>query len=298
MKNCNFYLDRNGPLSILTTDVIAIIQKNKYINIIMVINIVFLLYIFINEIDSIIFLFSISWRVGSIINCSIGKITNINSIKILILGENFSFDAILLIYINKISSPPTSIRNIIIGIHEDFIIFVKKIVEIKVCNNSKVPIIRGVLIVVIIVAIYIIILIVIVLITTSILIKILVLGINDVVCYLVEVLKVSLNLVYKTNIFIKLLKLIFYLFFYIYFFSLVSFFFIRKHIFLCLLRLEFIIISLLLIYIYYSILFGSGLYLIIIIIVLFVCEGVLGLRVLVRIIRCYRNDYLNSISLW
>lgn len=32
--------------------------------------------------------------------------------------------------------------------------------------------------------------------------------------------------------------------------------------------------------------------------VFFVCEGVLGLRVLVRIIRCYGNDYLNSMFLW
>lgn len=33
-------------------------------------------------------------------------------------------------------------------------------------------------------------------------------------------------------------------------------------------------------------------------IVFFVCEGVLGLRVLVRIIRSYGNDYSNSIILW
>lgn len=51
-------------------------------------------------------------------------------------------------------------------------------------------------------------------------------------------------------------------------------------------------------YICYYMHFHSGFYLIVVIIVFFVCEGVLGLRVLVRIIRCYGNDYLNSMFLW
>lgn len=105
-------------------------------------------------------------------------------------------------------------------------------------------------------------------------------------------------LVYKTNIFIKLLKLILFIFIYMYIISLFSLLVIRKHIFLCLLSLEFIIVSLLLIYMYNYLLYINGIYLIVFMIVFFVCEGVLGLRVLVRIIRCFRNDYVNSIRLW
>ena len=85
---------------------------------------------------------------------------------------------------------------------------------------------------------------------------------------------------------------------YLYVSSLFSLLIIRKHIFLCLLRLEFIVVSLLIITLYYLVFFEIGYYFLIIIIVFFVCEGVLGLRVLVRIIRCYGNDYLSSIILW
>nr|WRK21514.1 NADH dehydrogenase subunit 4L [Selenocephalus sp.] len=90
----------------------------------------------------------------------------------------------------------------------------------------------------------------------------------------------------------------FYTFIYMYMFSLISFMIIRKHIFLCLLSLEFIIISLLMMYMYSFIFFSYGFYMLIIMMVFFVCEGVLGLSILVSIIRCYGNDYLNSMSLW
>lgn len=87
-------------------------------------------------------------------------------------------------------------------------------------------------------------------------------------------------------------------FIFIYICSLISLLIIRNHIFLCLLRLEFIVVSLLIIYFYSFIFLLNGIYMLIIIMVFFVCEGVLGLRILVRIIRCYGNDYLNSMSLW
>nr|YP_010278725.1 NADH dehydrogenase subunit 4L [Changbaninus pleiospicules]UKE80322.1 NADH dehydrogenase subunit 4L [Changbaninus pleiospicules] len=90
----------------------------------------------------------------------------------------------------------------------------------------------------------------------------------------------------------------FYLFMYMYMMSLFSLLMIRKHIFLCLLSLEFIVVSLLMMYMYYFLFFTSGFYLMVIMMVFFVCEGVLGLSVLVSMIRCFGNDYLNSMNLW
>nr|ASM41872.1 NADH dehydrogenase subunit 4L [Scaphoideus nigrivalveus] len=90
----------------------------------------------------------------------------------------------------------------------------------------------------------------------------------------------------------------FYSFMYMYMLSLFSLLVIRKHIFLCLLSLEFIVVSLLMMYMYYFLFFLMGFYLMVIMMVFFVCEGVLGLSVLVSMIRCYGNDYLNSMSMW
>nr|ATF28613.1 NADH dehydrogenase subunit 4L [Norvellina sp. EMHAU-15062816] len=89
-----------------------------------------------------------------------------------------------------------------------------------------------------------------------------------------------------------------YSYFFMYSFSLFSLMVVRKHIFLCLLSLEFVVISLLLTFMYYLMFFGFGFYSSLILMVFFVCEGVLGLSVLVSMIRCYGNDYLSSLSLW
>nr|YP_010757448.1 NADH dehydrogenase subunit 4L [Nephotettix parvus]WEU77791.1 NADH dehydrogenase subunit 4L [Nephotettix parvus] len=90
----------------------------------------------------------------------------------------------------------------------------------------------------------------------------------------------------------------FNLFMYMYMFSLISLLMIRKHIFLCLISLEFIVISILMMIMHYSLMYLSSYYLMVIMMVFFVCEGVLGLSVLVNMIRCYSNDYLNSMILW
>nr|YP_009520506.1 NADH dehydrogenase subunit 4L [Macrosteles quadrimaculatus]AWX90839.1 NADH dehydrogenase subunit 4L [Macrosteles quadrimaculatus] len=90
----------------------------------------------------------------------------------------------------------------------------------------------------------------------------------------------------------------YYVFIYMYMTSLFSLLIIRSHIFLCLLSLEFIVVSLLLILLYYLIFYNYGVYLLIICMVFFVCEGVLGLSVLVSMIRCYGNDYISSFNLW
>nr|YP_010757435.1 NADH dehydrogenase subunit 4L [Leofa pulchella]WEU77778.1 NADH dehydrogenase subunit 4L [Leofa pulchella] len=89
-----------------------------------------------------------------------------------------------------------------------------------------------------------------------------------------------------------------YVLMYLYFSSLMSLLIIRKHVFMCLISLEFIVISLLMISVYYLLMFSSSYYIMILMMVFFVCEGVLGLSVLVSLIRCYGNDYLTSMFLW
>nr|YP_010478290.1 NADH dehydrogenase subunit 4L [Nesophrosyne sp. 29 GMB-2012]UVI59734.1 NADH dehydrogenase subunit 4L [Nesophrosyne sp. 29 GMB-2012] len=87
------------------------------------------------------------------------------------------------------------------------------------------------------------------------------------------------------------------LFMYMYIMSIFSLLLIRKHIFLCLLSLEYVVLSLLMMYSYYFI-FTSGFYMLIIMMVFFVCEGVLGLSVLVSLIRCHGNDFVMTLSMW
>nr|YP_009228439.1 NADH dehydrogenase subunit 4L [Idioscopus nitidulus]AKU47326.1 NADH dehydrogenase subunit 4L [Idioscopus nitidulus] len=85
---------------------------------------------------------------------------------------------------------------------------------------------------------------------------------------------------------------------YLFMFSLFSLVIIRKHILLCLLSLEFIIISLLYFIMTYCLLFSYSFYIYLIFMTFYVCEGVLGLSVLVCLIRSHGNDYLNSLFLW
>nr|AWN56295.1 NADH dehydrogenase subunit 4L [Mahanarva spectabilis] len=79
--------------------------------------------------------------------------------------------------------------------------------------------------------------------------------------------------------------------------GLLSLCFNRKHIFLCLLSLEFIILSLILIFYFYVISFFYDRYFGLIFLSFSVCEGVLGLSILVSLIRSHGNDYLKSFSL-
>nr|YP_010963636.1 NADH dehydrogenase subunit 4L [Tribulocentrus zhenbaensis]WKZ08119.1 NADH dehydrogenase subunit 4L [Tribulocentrus zhenbaensis] len=73
---------------------------------------------------------------------------------------------------------------------------------------------------------------------------------------------------------------------------------VRKHVFLCLISLEFIIIYLLMIFYFYCLVFFSSLYIYVILLTFYVCEGVLGLSLIVLMIRCHSNDYLNSMYMW
>nr|YP_010963623.1 NADH dehydrogenase subunit 4L [Pantaleon erectonodatus]WKZ08106.1 NADH dehydrogenase subunit 4L [Pantaleon erectonodatus] len=87
-------------------------------------------------------------------------------------------------------------------------------------------------------------------------------------------------------------------FFFFFLMGVLSLSLVRKHIFLCLISLEFIIIYLLLIFYFYCLMFFSSLYFYVIFLTFCVCEGVLGLSLIVLMIRCHSNDYLNSIYMW
>nr|YP_010478407.1 NADH dehydrogenase subunit 4L [Nesophrosyne maritima]UVI59851.1 NADH dehydrogenase subunit 4L [Nesophrosyne maritima] len=87
------------------------------------------------------------------------------------------------------------------------------------------------------------------------------------------------------------------LFVYMYIMSIFSLLLVRKHIFLCLLSLEYVVLSLLMMYTYY-LSYSGGFYMLIVVMVFFVCEGVLGLGVLVSLIRCHGNDFVMTFSLW
>lgn len=88
-----------------------------------------------------------------------------------------------------------------------------------------------------------------------------------------------------------------YLILYIFCINLMCLILIRKHILLCLIRFEFIVISLLVVILRYCLMFNYSYYLYLIIITFYVCEGVIGLGILVRLIRSHGNDYLNSMLL-
>lgn len=86
---------------------------------------------------------------------------------------------------------------------------------------------------------------------------------------------------------------------FIYFRGLVSFRIKRKHLLLILLRLEFIILSLYFNLYLFLIDFNFEFYFGIIFLTFRVCEGALGLAILVSLIRTHGNDYFQSFNiLW
>nr|ASY98311.1 NADH dehydrogenase subunit 4L [Amorphoscelis chinensis] len=68
----------------------------------------------------------------------------------------------------------------------------------------------------------------------------------------------------------------------------------RKHLLMTLLSLEFIVLTLFLILYYYSIKFSGELFISMFFLSFAVCEGALGLSILVSMIRTHGNDYFNS----
>lgn len=71
----------------------------------------------------------------------------------------------------------------------------------------------------------------------------------------------------------------------------------RKHLLATLLSLEFMVLRLFLFLFIYLNIFNNEAYFSLIFLVFSVCEGVLGLSILVAIIRTHGNDYFNSFSI-
>lgn len=117
-----------------------------------------------------------------------------------------------------------------------------------------------------------------------------------------EVLKeYILFLIYKINIFFKIIKtmIIYYFMILIFLLGLIVFSSKRKHLLLILLRLEYLVLSLYLIIFFYLKITNYDNYFSIIFLRFRVCEGSLGLSILVLIIRTHGNDYIFTFSfLW
>nr|YP_010222546.1 NADH dehydrogenase subunit 4L [Dalpada cinctipes]UCC45970.1 NADH dehydrogenase subunit 4L [Dalpada cinctipes] len=71
----------------------------------------------------------------------------------------------------------------------------------------------------------------------------------------------------------------------------------RKHFLLSLLSLEFIVLSIFMCLFMYMYMYGYELYISLIFLVFTVCEGALGLSLLVGLVRSQGNDYLSSMSI-
>lgn len=90
-----------------------------------------------------------------------------------------------------------------------------------------------------------------------------------------------------------------YIFTFIFISGLIVFSSKRKHLLLILLRLEFIVLSLYINIFYYFRINNFDFFFIMIFLTIRVCEGALGLSILIRIIRIHGNDYIISLTfLW
>nr|AVJ52551.1 NADH dehydrogenase subunit 4L [Solenosthedium bilunatum] len=70
----------------------------------------------------------------------------------------------------------------------------------------------------------------------------------------------------------------------------------RNHLLLALLSLEFMVLSVFYMVIIMMVMYGYEMYFSLIFLVFSVCEGALGLSILVKMVRSQGNDYLMSIS--
>nr|UPL65955.1 NADH dehydrogenase subunit 4L [Mystilus priamus] len=77
--------------------------------------------------------------------------------------------------------------------------------------------------------------------------------------------------------------------------GLLSFSSLRKHLLLTLLSLEYLVLCMYIFFVDYICTFMGDMYLLLIFLTFSVCEGVLGLSILVTMIRSYGNDYVNSL---
>nr|YP_010563147.1 NADH dehydrogenase subunit 4L [Stephanitis chinensis]UYX61153.1 NADH dehydrogenase subunit 4L [Stephanitis chinensis] len=73
------------------------------------------------------------------------------------------------------------------------------------------------------------------------------------------------------------------------------FFSMRVHLLLTLISIEFLMIIIYMMMFNVFMIFGNDLYFLILFLVMLVCEGSLGLSILVCLIRCHGNDMINSL---
>nr|AZZ89033.1 NADH dehydrogenase subunit 4L [Achilidae gen. 1 sp. n. 1 SX-2018] len=88
-----------------------------------------------------------------------------------------------------------------------------------------------------------------------------------------------------------------FIYIFTFFSGLLGVFMVRKHFLLCLLSLEFMIISL---YMYSMVFFSFYIYdyyFLILFLVMGVCDGVMGLSLLVFLVRSVSNDYIDNLIL-
>nr|YP_009144425.1 NADH dehydrogenase subunit 4L [Colias erate]AJG02530.1 NADH dehydrogenase subunit 4L [Colias croceus]AKJ25932.1 NADH dehydrogenase subunit 4L [Colias erate]USM09833.1 NADH dehydrogenase subunit 4L [Colias erate] len=71
----------------------------------------------------------------------------------------------------------------------------------------------------------------------------------------------------------------------------------HKHLLIVLLSLEFIVLSIYLMMVFYFMMLNYNMYMLMVFLVFSVCEGALGLSILVSMIRTYGNDYFQSYNL-
>nr|YP_010443280.1 NADH dehydrogenase subunit 4L [Danaus genutia]UTE83801.1 NADH dehydrogenase subunit 4L [Danaus genutia]UXR11464.1 NADH dehydrogenase subunit 4L [Danaus genutia] len=71
----------------------------------------------------------------------------------------------------------------------------------------------------------------------------------------------------------------------------------HKHLLVVLLSLEFIVLSLFLFMMMYLMMINYNMYMLMVFLVFSVCEGALGLSILVTMIRTHGNDYFQSFNL-
>nr|UPL65994.1 NADH dehydrogenase subunit 4L [Isometopus sp.] len=79
--------------------------------------------------------------------------------------------------------------------------------------------------------------------------------------------------------------------------GLLVFCFMNKHILVSLLGLEYLVLSIFMFFIFFFVDLLGDYYMILLFLVFSVCEGVLGLSVLVMLIRSHGNDFIYSLCL-
>nr|YP_009123227.1 NADH dehydrogenase subunit 4L [Heliconius sara]AJM69966.1 NADH dehydrogenase subunit 4L [Heliconius sara] len=71
----------------------------------------------------------------------------------------------------------------------------------------------------------------------------------------------------------------------------------QKHLLIVLMSLEFIVLSIFFFFVLYLMMIDYNMYMLMVFLVFTVCEGALGLSILVSMIRTHGNDYFQSFNL-